>query len=261
MAELSFSLSYRYPRKLFQTFYSLKLRILKFLNVSKVKSLYGVYLNSNFEDKTFEYYIRGKYGIFYWNHISNINKAFIYLDIGANQGLYSLCAAANKNCNAIYAFEPVSKTYSLLKRNIEMNGYHEKCNLIQKAVSNKSGIAKIKTDEVHSGVASIVVEQTNTYDSNVEEITTIDGKDLDGLIQNDNNLPVVVKIDVEGFEKSVILGLINSDTIKHISEIYYEVDERWVDHSELEHLLKSVGFINFKKSGSNQSHYDILATR
>ena len=61
-------------------------------------------------------YITVSYGFFYKNFLTKRNNLFSFIDIGANQGLYSICDALNKNCKLIFAFEPIDKTFELLKK-------------------------------------------------------------------------------------------------------------------------------------------------
>lgn len=241
--------------------YRIKLPILRLLRASKIKSRYGVYLAPNYGDVNFKFFVCGptsSYKDIYWNRISSKKDKFIYLDIGANLGLYSLCAAKNRQCVAVYAFEPVAKTYELLTKNIIFNSVQEKCTLVRKAVSNESGITKIKTNEKDDSIASMA---SHSVGSGIEEIVSIDGKDLSEVVKHDGSVPIVVKIDVEGFEKSVILGLIDSNLMPQVTEIFYEVDERWVKPKELDALLREAGFSTFKKVGADSIHYDILATK
>lgn len=64
-------------------------------------------------------------------------------DIGANIGYYTLLAESLVGPEGrVFAFEPHPENYEKLKENIEVNGYTN-CYLINKAVSDKSGIIGI----------------------------------------------------------------------------------------------------------------------
>lgn len=240
--------------------YLLKLNLFKIMGRSSIVSSYGVKLTANYDDATFKFYVCGSYGYFYWNHLLSKSNNFIYLDIGANQGLYTICAAKNKKCERVYAFEPVENTFNLLKKNIILNNITQKCAVIKKAVSEKSETININIDPIHSGAASIARDDFN---SNLlsEEIISINGSELDELVNFDNEKPIVIKIDVEGFEKSVILGLLSSNLIDQVVEIFYEIDENWTNPIEIKELLQKAGFVNFKKIGKYANHYDVLATK
>ena len=79
-----------------------------------IKSKYGIIFKENFEDKTFNFCIKASYGFYFWDLLSGISNNFIFIDIGANQGLYTICAAKNKFCSEVYSFEPVNDPYLLL---------------------------------------------------------------------------------------------------------------------------------------------------
>ena len=250
-------------RRLLIRFWLIKFIILKFFKKQIVNSYYGVKLNSNYNDATFKFYIIGFYGDDYWKHITNKNQPFIFLDIGANQGLYTLCAAMNKNCITCFSFEPVLRTFSLLKKNVLINDLSSKCHLINKAISNKSGYYDISTRADHSGVASMYSGNNLTKDvnNNTEKIETISYVELDSLITNKNKVELIVKIDVEGYEMNVIKELLKSQMANDISEIYFEVNERWVNYNDIEILLKSNGYKFFSKTSTNTKHYDVCASK
>lgn len=91
------------------------------------------------------------------------------------------------------------------------------------------------------------------------KIETIDHREFDRLV-GDADTPIIVKIDVEGFEKTVIDQLMKSRNFKRITEIFYEVDERWVDPVDLREALATNGFTRIRKIGSGK-HYDVLASK
>jgi FkbM family methyltransferase len=250
-------------RRLIIRFWSIKFIIWKFFKRPVVSSYYGVKLNANYDDATFKFYVVGTYGDDYWKHITKKMRPFIFLDIGANQGLYTLCAAMNKNCIACFSFEPVPKTFALLKKNVAVNDLSTKCHLINKAIANKSGFYDISYKPNHSGVATMharnnLISETNNKIETIEAISYIE---LDNLISNQDKARLIVKIDVEGYEMNVITELLKTQVAKEISEIYFEIDERWVDYNDIEILLKTNGFKNFSKTHTDTKHYDVYASK
>ena len=246
--------------KIINRFFYLVYIILKFLRVKKVKSRYGVYFKSNFGDATFKFYILGYYGKFYWEFIKKKEGKFIFIDIGANQGLYSICAAKNKYCKKVYAFEPVLRTFKILKRNIVLNSLEHKTTLINKGIGAKKEKVQISINPNHSGAASLI-KSLNTQDSFIENIEIIDGKDLIKLIKVSTTDQISVKIDVEGYEESVITALISSSIVDQINDLFYEVDTKWTNPNKIELSLRKNGFTKFKKIGKSNTHYDVLASR
>jgi len=213
-------------------------------------------MRANWDDETFNLCINATYGYFLSNLLLAEKSEFVFWDIGSNQGLYSLIAAKNSQCNAIIAFEPVSKTFYLLRENAERNGLSEKISLVNAAISNSRGTAKIALQDKHSGAASLGDAEVELGMS--EEIRTINAEDLNDFEATGMN--IIVKVDVEGHEQTVIGELVKSRHADDISSIFYEIDERWADADAIEQLLRAADFSHFEKIGSGH-HYDILASR
>lgn len=252
-------LAYRLIKKLWKIKYYLALTF----KVQVLKSRYGVLFHNNYRDTTFWYYIIGEYGFAYWNRISRRTGSFNFLDIGANQGLYTICAAKNDYCEKVFAFEPVRSTFELLTANVELNNVIEKCVLVSKAVSDRSGAAEIAVRKEHSGSASL--SNTNqvqaSADSLREKIYTVSYCDLNSLLSSVKGRPIVVKIDVEGHEIQVISVLLRCDFAEFISEIFFEVDEAWIDPEVAISLLRDNGFSEIRKVTGGKHRYDVLAIR
>ncbi len=225
-----------------------------------VKSVYGVKLLSNYEDKTFQFYLRGSYGYFYWNRIAEIREPFIFLDIGANQGLYAIGAAMNEYCIVSYAFEPMPSTYEFLVRNICINGVERKCVPIERAIGREAGEATLIMKPNHSGGASFTRADSKLNTEVLKRrIKVINYEGLNEFIDSLGHR-IVVKVDVEGFECEVIEQLNAASFAQNIVEIYFEVDEAWVNVDEIIAYLEKAGFTKFEKIGSG-NHYDMLALR
>src|SRR3546814_14598384 len=103
----------------------------------------GVKLRANWRDRTFQYCRAATYGRDLSGFLAAQDSPFAFVDIGANQGLYSLLAARNPQCARVIAFEPVAATFALLRDNIALNGLEAKIQPVHAAVSPQSGIAPI----------------------------------------------------------------------------------------------------------------------
>lgn len=222
------------------------------------KSIYGVWLKNRKDDLTWKFAVQGKYGFFYADWL-NKQAESIFIDIGANIGLYSLIASRNKNFKAIYSFEPHPETYQYLVDNLERNE-SKKCVPYKLAISDKSEAQIIHVKPNHSGVATLrKVNSSEGYHSSIH-IECVNADALDTLIENPENLPVVIKIDVEGFELVVLQTLMKTGFWKSVKNIYYEVDESYLDYKKVENLLLSEGFTFEAKNGSGE-HYDLMFAR
>lgn len=247
--------------KLFGKFVDLPFRIRRKLHriigTRHVRTRYGVIMQANWSDATFRMCYAGSYGTALADLISLRRRDFLFLDIGANQGLYSLLAARNPCCRQAYAFEPVPGTFAILRDNISANGASVRITAVDAAISAEAGEATITLRPAHSGSASLN-NVTLIHGGTEETIRTIDISDVDSLLPSGGE--ILVKIDVEGHEAVVIDQLLSSRNLQRISAIFYEVDEDWNDPATLESMLRTGGFSKFVRYGSGK-HYDMLALR
>jgi len=124
-------------------------------------------------------------------------------DIGANLGYVSLSLAKRVGPNGhVVAFEPVPRNIELFRRNIELNGLRN-ISLIDCAASDKAGEAVIRLAE-NLATASMVWHRNNPAAAEFS-IKTVAVDDL--VAAGDLAHPAFVKIDVEGAEGSVLLGM------------------------------------------------------
>lgn len=222
-----------------------------------VRSAYGVLMVPNWQDTTFRYCIFGTYGSDLSDLLLGQREPFVFVDIGANQGLYSLIAAQNPTCRQIIAFEPVPATHARLAANVGLNGGAERTVLHQLAIADSVGAVEISVADGHTGTATLAGREGQSGGGGVV-IHTINAPLVDPLLAGD--LPMFVKIDVEGLEAVVIAELAKTEAFARVQAIFYEVDDRWARAEAIEALLRGAGFTRFAKYGRGH-HYDVLATR
>lgn len=238
--------------------FRLKRKFHKTVGTRYVRSRYGVVMRANWHDVTFRMCYAGSYGSGLSDLLTRYPRDFLFLDIGANQGLYSLIAARNQRCRHAYAFEPVPDTFAILRDNITRNGLESRVTAIDSAVSDKTGTASITLSAAHSGASSLG-NATSIERGTIETVRTMDMAGVDALLPPSGE-DIVVKIDVEGHEAVVIEQLMASRNRDRVTRIFYEVDENWSDASGLEDRLRVGGFSKFQRYGSG-THYDVLALR
>ncbi len=229
------------------------------LDLDTVPSAYGCRLAANWPDTTFTFYVDGSYGYFLSDRLTQRQRPFLFLDVGANQGLYSMIAARNPACRGVWAFEPVAATRALLRRNIALNRGAEKISVIPAAISATDGPLDILVRAGHSGGARIDRAPDEPAGFVPERIEAISRKGLDTLPFGAEG-DIIVKIDVEGHEDTVLRELLASRHAARITEIFYECDEDWLDARAVTDQLRRAGFTRFEKIG-NGVHYDVLAQR
>jgi FkbM family methyltransferase len=141
------------------------------------RSAYGVLMKTNWRDRTFIYCRFAVYGHGLSDYLKGLTQPFVFLDIGANQGLYSLIAGQNPHCTGAIALEPVPDTFERLSLNINANNLQGKVQAVQAALSSQAGTARIVFDAAHSGLASLRNDGADGLD-----ITTINMEAFDDLL-------------------------------------------------------------------------------
>lgn len=131
--------------------------------------------------------------------IRNILKEATILDIGSNIGNHTLYFLLESGANFAYCFEPAKDTFSILKKNIEINGLENRTQLYNCGVGSSSGKASISMSrDKNTAYTQLALQKEG--DVSVVSIDELDIKETIGF----------VKIDVEGFELEVIKGMVDS---------------------------------------------------
>lgn len=221
-----------------------------------VRSEYGVLLRKNWLDVTFHFCSQGSYDRLLVDYLRHQYRPFAFVDIGANQGLYSILAGQNINCLQAVAFEPVAHTFSLLKSNIAINKVADRVHPVQAAISLASGSTHILKKPWHSGAASL--RKLPRWFRVTETITTIGPDLLASCLPATTDL--IIKVDVEGHEGVVFEALAAAGVLNRTRAVFYEVNPRWSQPQLLQATLRAHGFSDFVCTSTRRCH-DILATR
>ena len=162
----------------------------------------------------------------YEDYLSTLIKHYlkpnsVFFDVGANIGIHSLGAAAKQNCQ-VFSFEPVDFIRLKLAKNIVLNNYSN-VRVVPIALSNENKVIKTNysATSTNQGTFSIINE-----DNGSSNITCIKGDDY--VSENKIDNISVIKIDVEGFEYSVLEGLKNTIT-EQKPVIFFEFDTCYID--------------------------------
>ena len=176
--------------------------------------------------------------------IDQFKSNTVFLDVGANVGLYSIYAAKTKN-TSVYAFEPSFFNLEYLARNIFINGLSEKINIIPLALNNTAGINPFHLTSTAWGGALSTFDQK--FDDSGKEMhpefvyktTGIDLDTLSKLLQLEK--ADYVKIDVDGLEHIILSGAKN--TLNNAREILVEINDNFSEQREVSNkILVELGF-------------------
>jgi FkbM family methyltransferase len=218
---------------------------------------YGVAMWPNWSDRTYAYCHYATYGPYLADLIAGIDQPFCFLDIGANQGLFSLIAARNPACAQIVALEPVPATHERLCANLALAGLGARATAINAGLSDEAGEHSITLNPVHSGQATLE-DHLAEANPQCQQVTVqlITMAELETHLPPD--LPLFVKIDVEGHEPVIIEELLASSHANRVLGIFYEHDNRWTDNATIQRALYRAGFAQLRRYGRGR-HFDVLA--
>lgn len=175
------------------------------------------------------------------------NKVNTLIDIGASSGEFTSNVLLYNNGLRAFLFEPVNKAFKDLHRKYASNKLIRLYNL---AIGSQDGEVQFNENDYYysSSILSMNEDhfaefpQTTKFQTHSVRIaklsSVVDIKDI--------QRPLMIKIDVQGYEREVISGAKNILTIADfliIEVSYYELYSNQPLFDEIYNLLKELGFI------------------
>jgi FkbM family methyltransferase len=148
------------------------------------------------------------------------------VDVGANIGYTAmLFAAAADPQSKIYAFEPDPDNFAALDDLIKRRGLQNKVLPIQAAVGENDGEVELwRNPSSHADRRIWTETLRGTIPSGLAAVITVPRIRLDHFLSGLDMPPCFVKIDVQGYEIPVCLGLLQSTEISPNLRIAFEYD-------------------------------------
>ncbi len=235
--------------------------LLKLLPIKSIRSFYGPKMRSNPYDKTNVYAISGEYGRIISNHVESLSPESIFIDIGANYGIFSFLAAKHLTKGRVISFEPNPYIYKYFLENLKLNRPHNVVSF-HCAVGEKDGFLKLQFDEKHSGLSHVKTEVNNQENAELQHVNVpvFNINNWDFLTDEIQDRCINIKIDVEGYEYNIIKTLINAPWFTQVQSIVVEIDDVNL-HSfgaTAQNIYDDLGNIGFQATfGINKkAHYD-----
>lgn len=142
-----------------------------------------------------------------------LQKGGVFVDIGANIGLHTLYATTLiGETGKVIALEPHPVTRELLRKNLEINGLLDRVTISPLAVSNEDDATVLfEYFAEHPAMSGLKVSQEilEKFNGTLERIN-VNTITVDTLIERCAVVPDLIKIDVEGFEYSVLQGCVKT---------------------------------------------------
>ena len=186
-------------------------------------------------------YATGKSGFQISDCINNINYPFVFIDIGANHGIYTLDAHKNPFLISSHSIEPNPESFKYLLDNIKFNS-NKSSHFYNYALGKKNEKIPLTVHPWHSGIS-------NLSKRGGERKIIVECRDhslLDEIYYKNLECFYVIKCDTEGSEPIVIRNLLNSKISKIISCLIIEITPEWMNSEEEKMIINDLGSLGFK---------------
>ena len=160
----------------------------------------------------------------------------VFADVGANAGAYTILASAVVGATT-WAFEPVPATFRRLDDNVRINRLESRVRHHNIALGREPGMLRFTSglDTVNHALA----EGELCAAAIDVEVSTLDA-------QLGEDRPVVIKIDVEGFEMPVLQGAVDVLADERLHSVILELNGSGVRYGradeEIVRLMRTHGF-------------------
>jgi FkbM family methyltransferase len=146
----------------------------------------------------------------------------LFYDIGGNIGFYAVYAAMENPDLFVETFEPMPKMFSTLVKNIEINCLNERVHANNFGFSDSQGLVNFYIYPYGGTNASM----KNVSNSDEAREVSAQVLRLDDFLKDKKQAPDIIKCDVEGAEKLVLMG--GLETIRQNRPvIFFEILRKW----------------------------------
>lgn len=166
------------------------------------KQVDGFNMNLNINDggiSSVLYYQGGREKAFMSILNDTVKDGMTCLDLGGNIGYTTLPMLRNVGSEGfVYAVEPDSQSIGILTKNVEDNGFNDRCEVTQCAISGHDGV-EVFWEASKPNLSSV---KKNKYSTTKKEVPCFS---LNTFLQ-DRRYPNFIKMDVEGHEVKIFEG-------------------------------------------------------
>lgn len=181
----------------------------------------------------------------------------LFIDVGANRGSYTVLAGAAIGASVV-AVEPVPETFASLKHNVELNGMVGRVECLNIGLGDQDGVLRFTADA--SDCVNHVVAEGEQTGKTVE----VSVRRLDDVVRGRS--PVLMKMDVEGYEWFVLQGALETLDCESLRAIIVEFNNTGlvrygVGDEKIDCLLEQKGFepVRYEPFARKLERYDPFA--
>jgi FkbM family methyltransferase len=154
--------------------------------------------------------------------IENVAAHSSFVDVGANHGIFSLTFCAMRPGGRAVAIDPSPIAFEILQRNLKLNSFPQ---LQARKVACGASRGQVRMQPNWHHLQAIFDEGSAVDAVNVPMLP------LDQICEEENILPELLKIDVEGFELPVLQGA--ERVLQTANLLFLEVHPEAIDQLRL----------------------------
>ena len=173
-------------------------------------------------------------------NLGNKSNVGLFIDVGANIGIYSLYASVVNQRVSIISVEPFLVNFLELEKNISLNNKQNQIVAVEVALSSRSGRGNLRIADDRLGSSGSQIELTGDSSSAQTIVETGDRLvDSKSDVLGQTGGKVMLKIDTDGNELDVLLGFSESFGKGLIGTVLVETHPS--NRQEIEIFLNSMG--------------------
>lgn len=196
--------------------------------------------------------------------INEFKEKSLFLDIGANIGVYSLYAAYKK-CDVI-SIEPHSLNFAALNLNIMDNKFEDKIIAFPISANEKRKASylfhskNLKFGGAHTTFGRKITDSGKQFDTKFKSGSY--AVSIDEILNDLNLRPTHIKIDVDGNELNVVNGMEKTLLSNKLESVLIEVNPNFDEHKNCIDILNKI-FTKCKKANYNKNLniYNLIFTK
>lgn len=178
--------------------------------------------------------------------IEEFSRDDVFMDIGANVGIYSIYAATVAGCR-VFAFEPESQNYALLNKNIVANFLWDQVLAYPIALIDRVALDVLYLRSQRAADSHHSFGEERDHNHRPSDFPYAQGAismTLDELVGKDFlPHPTRVKIDVDGLEHKVVAGSERTLSDRRVNSVLIEINSRVTEHMDIVERLTGLGYV------------------
>jgi len=171
-----------------------------------------------------------------------LRKDDVFVDVGANEGYFSLLASLASGGGRVFALEPQSRLVPVIEENLRLNGCHH-VTVSHVALSNRTGTATLHLQSsTNTGSSGFFNPRSRGLGREDVPTRTLD----DYFAEHRIDRVRMMKVDCEGAEKLVMEGgraTLRGRTIEILAWEYHPGVVSREDIDEMDAFLKGCGYV------------------